>query len=121
MKARFEKVVTILRNAPKCTELPILLQEPLRGKFPERSLGSYRKCSGGWDDPKETTFQRLLANLDAPAFERILIGCEIQCVGGVESTTDDQVAIDDKDQRGRLPHAMKKFNNRLAFATITAN
>jgi hypothetical protein len=46
-----------------------------------RALGSYRKRSGARDYPKETTFQRVLAKLDAEAFERILIEWEIQRAG----------------------------------------
>jgi hypothetical protein len=63
-------------------------------QFQLRALGSYRKRSGARDYPKETTFQRVLAKLDAEAFERILIEWEIQRAGQV--TDDDQIAIDGK-------------------------
>jgi hypothetical protein len=70
-------------------------------QFQLRALGSYRKRGGGWDYPKETTFQRVLAKLDAEAFERILIEWEIQRAGQI--TDDDQIAIDGKAQRGSTP------------------
>ena len=85
-------------------------------QFQLRTLGSYRKRSGGWDHPKETTFQRLLANLDALAFERILIAWEIQCAGGAGSAADDQVAIDGKAQRGSTPHVSDEQKTQLVSA-----
>ena len=71
-------------------------------RFQLRALGSYRKRSGGRDYPKETTFQRILAKLDAEAFQRILTEWEIQRAG--QETADDQIAIDGKAQRGSTPH-----------------
>jgi len=69
-------------------------------QFQLRALGSYRKRGGGCDYPKETTFQRVLAKLDAVAFERILIEWEIQRAGQVNGehqvAEDDQIAIDGK-------------------------
>ncbi len=71
-------------------------------QFQLRALGSYRKRCGGRDYPKETTFQRIFAMLDAEVFERILIDWEIQRAGQV--TDDDQIAIDGKAQRSSTPH-----------------
>jgi hypothetical protein len=57
-------------------------------QFQLRTLGSYRKRSGGRDYPKETTFQR------------ILIDWEIQRAGQVAD--DDQIAIPDKGNHPEL-------------------
>jgi hypothetical protein len=87
--------------------------------FQLRALGSYRKRGGGWDYPKETTFQRVLAKLDAEAFERILIEWEIQRaaqVTGSPAAIDDQVAIDGKAQRGSTPHVADEQKAQLVSA-----
>jgi hypothetical protein len=83
-------------------------------QFQLRALGSYRKRGGGWDYPKETTFQRVLAKLDAEAFERILIEWEIQRAGQI--TDDDQIAIDGKAQRGSTPHVEDEQKAQLVSA-----
>jgi hypothetical protein len=83
-------------------------------QFKLRALGSYRKRSGARDYPKETTFQRVLAKLDAEAFERILIEWEIQRAGQV--TDDDQIAIDGKAQRGSTPHVEDEQKAQLVSA-----
>jgi hypothetical protein len=83
-------------------------------QFQLRALGSYRKRSGGRDYPKETTFQRILAKLDAEAFERILIEWEIQRAGQVPE--DDQIAIDGKAQRGSTPHVEDEQKAQLVSA-----
>jgi hypothetical protein len=83
-------------------------------QFQLRALGSYRKRSGARDYPKETTFQRVLAKLDAEAFERILIEWEIQRAGQV--TDDDQIAIDGKAQRGSTPHVEDEQKAQLVSA-----
>ena len=55
-----------------------------------RALRSYRRRDGRYDYPKETTFQRVLANVDAGALERVLQAWEEQmggrakaCLGGL--------------------------------------
>lgn len=83
-------------------------------QFQLRTLGSYRKRSGERDYPKETTFQRILAKLDAEAFERILTEWEIQRAGQV--TDDDQIAIDGKAQRGSTPHVEDEQKAQLVSA-----
>ena len=83
-------------------------------QFQLRALGSYRKRSGARDYPKETTFQRILAKLDAEAFERILIEWEIQRAG--QETSDDQIAIDGKAQRGSTPHVEDEQKAQLVSA-----
>lgn len=89
-------------------------------QFQLRALGSYRKRSGGHDYPKETTFQRILAKLDAEAFERILIEWEIQCAkqlsGAPSAIIDDQIAIDGKAQRGSTPHVADEQKAQLVSA-----
>jgi predicted transposase YbfD/YdcC len=82
--------------------------------FQLRTLGSYRNRSGGYDYPKETTFQRVLAKLDAAAFERILIEWEIQRTGA--DGGDDQVGIDGKAQRGSTPHVRDEQKAQLVSA-----
>ena len=83
-------------------------------QFQLRALGSYRKRGGGRDYPKETTFQRILAKLDAEAFERILTEWEIQRAG--QETDDDQIAIDGKAQRGSTPHVDDEQKAQLVSA-----
>jgi hypothetical protein len=89
-------------------------------QFQLRALGSYRKRSGGRDYPKETTFQRILAKLDAQAFERILIAWEIQRAsqlpGEPPAIIDDQIAIDGKAQRGSTPHVADEQKAQLVSA-----
>lgn len=82
-------------------------------QFQLRALVSYRRRDGRWDYPKETTFQRVLANLDAEAFERILIAWQLQCAG---EDTDDQIAIDGKAQRGSTPHVADEQKPQLVSA-----
>lgn len=85
--------------------------------FQLRTLGSYRKRTGGYDYPKETTFQRVLAKLDAQAFERILIEWEIQRTGAADDAAqDDQIAIDGKAQRGSTPHVRDEQKAQLVSA-----
>lgn len=91
-------------------------------QFQLRALGSYRKRSGGRDYPKETTFQRILAKLDAQAFERILIAWEIQLAKPLPGEPpapiddDDQIAIDGKAQRGSTPHVVDEQKAQLVSA-----
>jgi len=84
-------------------------------QFQLRALGSYRNRNGGRDYPKETTFQRILAKLDAEAFERIVIQWEIQRAGQ-ETDDDDQIAIDGKAQRGSTPHVEDEQKAQLVSA-----
>lgn len=79
-----------------------------------RALGSYRKRDGSRDYPKETTFQRVLARLDAAAFERVLIGWDLQRAG--PAAGDDQLAIDGKAQRGSTPHVDDERKAQLVSA-----
>ena len=70
-----------------------------------RTLCSYRKSDGTYDYPKETTFQRMLANVDATIFERVLHQWEEQLLGRQALQADCLVAIDGKAQRGSSPQA----------------
>jgi hypothetical protein len=106
-------------------------------RFQLRALGSYRKRDRTYDYPKETTFQRVLAKLDAAAFERILIEWQLQRagetaddqipLGGSTSafsqelqrageTADDQIGIDGKAQRGSAPHLKDEQKPQLVSA-----
>jgi len=78
-----------------------------------KALGSYRRRDGRWDYPKETTFQRVLAALDAEAFERVLIEWELRRAG---ECGDDQLAIDGKAQRGSAPHSPDEQKPQLVSA-----
>lgn len=84
-------------------------------QFQLRTLGCYRNRSGSYDYPKETTFQRVLAKLDATAFERILIEWEIHRTGA-DGSEDDQVGIDGKAQRGSTPHVKDEQKAQLVSA-----
>ena len=81
--------------------------------FQLRALGSYRKRDRTYDYPKETTFQRVLAKLDATAFERILIEWQLQRAG---QNADDQIGIDGKAQRGSAPHVKDEQKPQLVSA-----
>lgn len=72
-----------------------------------RNLRCYRNPRGTYDAPKETTFQRILAQLDADVFEKVLLRWEAMQLGkatrpGVEhgGGGSDIIAIDGKSQRG---------------------
>jgi len=107
--------------------------------FQLRTLGSYRRRDGRYDYPKETTFQRVLKNVDAKALERVLVEWQIQCGAagtdaaeraarsGKDKTTadplptagmeeDDQIAIDGKTQRGSTPHVRDEQKAQLVSA-----
>jgi predicted transposase YbfD/YdcC len=70
-----------------------------------RTLRSYRKPDGTYDFPKETTFQRMLAKVNAAIFERVLQQWEDQQLGRHSLESDCLVAIDGKAQRGSSPQA----------------
>ena len=82
-------------------------------QFQLRALGSYRKRDGTWDYPKETTFQRVLARLDAEAFGRVMLEWQLRRAG---QHADDQVAIDGKAQRGSTPHVEDEQKAQLVSA-----
>jgi len=79
--------------------------------FQRRTLGSYRNRRGSYDHPQETTFQRVLAKLDAAAFERILIEWEIQRTGA-----DGGDGADADDQIGSTPHVRDEQKAQLVSA-----
>ena len=81
-----------------------------------RALHSYRKRDGTYDYPKETTFQRILAQLDADAFERVLLQWEDRLLGNPPSSTDPLIAIDGKAQRGSTPHVKDEQKAQLVSA-----
>ena len=103
-------------------------------QFQLRALGSYRRRDGRYDYPKETTFQRVLANVDAVALERVLIEWQIQRAasepgavvpsaksgrpGAAAAGEDDQIAIDGKTQRGSTPHLKDECKAQLVSARL---
>lgn len=76
-----------------------------------KALGSYHRRDGRYDYPKETTFQRVLARLEAAAFEAVLLEWL-----GEPDESDDQVAIDGKAQRGSTPHVADEQKAMLVSA-----
>lgn len=83
-------------------------------QFQLRALASYRRRDGVWDYPKETTFQRVLATVDAAAFEHILIQWQLH--RGAAQSADDQIAIDGKAQCGSTPHVDDEQKPQLLSA-----
>ena len=81
-----------------------------------RALRSYRRRDGRFDYPKETTFQRVLAKVDAVVVERVLRQWEDQVLGRDELEADTLVAIDGKAQRGSTPHVADEQKAQLVSA-----
>ena len=81
-----------------------------------RALGSYRKRDRTYDFPKETTFQRVLAQVDAEALECVLLQWEDRMLGNKSREADPLVAIDGKAQRGSTPHVEDEQKAQLVSA-----
>jgi hypothetical protein len=81
-----------------------------------RALGSYRRRDGSYDYPKETTFQRVLAHVDAEALEGVLLQWEDRMLGRGSREGDPLVAIDGKAQRGSTPHLEDERKAQLVSA-----
>jgi len=82
-----------------------------------RALRSYRKRGGGgYEHPKETTFQRVLAAVDAGALQSILLRWEDEMLGDGTREADGLVAIDGKAQRGSTPHVCDEQKAQLVSA-----
>lgn len=81
-----------------------------------RALRSYRRREGRYEHPKETTFQRVLAAVDAPSFERILQRWEDRLLGRETLEADPLIAIDGKAQRGSTPHVKDEQKAQLVSA-----
>jgi predicted transposase YbfD/YdcC len=87
-------------------------------------LRSYRRRDGRYDYPKETTFQRVLAKVDAEALEAVLTTWQDQMLGTAkealrqpESIEEmDLVAIDGKCQRGSTPNVADEQKAQLVSA-----
>lgn len=94
-----------------------------------RALRSYRRRDGRYDYPKETTFQRVLAKVDAAAVESL----QQEWLGQQGTAQDDkplrqedtprqeekqdgQIAIDGKSQRGSTPHVADEQKPQLVSA-----
>ena len=81
-----------------------------------RALRCYRDRNGRYHYPKETTFQRVLANVDAALFERALQQWEEQLLGPSHGEGDAILAIDGKAQRGSTPHVGDEQKAQLVSA-----
>ena len=81
-----------------------------------RALSSYRKRDGRYDFPKETTFQRVLANVDAGVLESVLHQWEDSLLGTAAREADELVAIDGKAQLGSTPHVDDEQKAQLVGA-----
>jgi hypothetical protein len=81
-----------------------------------RALRSYRGRDGHYQYPKETTFQRVLAAVDAGSFQRILQRWEDQLLGRGALDDDKLIAIDGKAQRGSTPHVNDEQKAQLVSA-----
>lgn len=81
-----------------------------------RVLRSYKRPDGKYDYPKETTFQRVLANLDTTVFERILNQWSAQKLGDAHFESDELVAIDGKSQRGSTPNVSNENKAQVVSA-----
>ena len=82
-----------------------------------RALRSYRKRGEKrHEHPKETTFQRVLAAVDAGALQNILLRWEDELLGAKVREADGLVAIDGKAQRGSTPHVCDEQKAQLVSA-----
>jgi hypothetical protein len=82
-----------------------------------RALRSYRKRGAKtYEFPKETTFQRVLAAVDAAALQSILLRWEDELSGAKVRAEDKLVAIDGKAQRGSTPHVCDEQKAQLVSA-----
>jgi hypothetical protein len=81
-----------------------------------RALRSYRRRDGKYEYPKETTFQRVLAKIDAVAVEKVLRAWEDQMLGEAACGQDKLIAIDGKAQRGSTPHVADEKKAQLVSA-----
>jgi hypothetical protein len=81
-----------------------------------RALGSYCKRDRSYDFPKETTFQRVLAQIDAEALESVLLQWEDKMLGYNSREADSLLAIDGKAQRGSTPHVEDEQKAQLVSA-----
>lgn len=81
-----------------------------------RALRCYRGRDGRYHYPKETTFQRVLAAVNAGIFERMLHLWEDQLLGPATRESDPLIALDGKAQRGSTPHVGDEQKAQLVSA-----
>lgn len=81
-----------------------------------RALRCYKGRDGRCHYPKETTFQRVLASVDAVLFQRTLHQWEDQLLGCGTRESDTLVALDGKAQRGGTPHVEDEQKAQLVSA-----
>ncbi|MCF6311348.1 MAG: ISAs1 family transposase [Verrucomicrobiales bacterium] len=81
-----------------------------------RALRSYPGKDGRYHAPKETTFQRVLAAVDAKSFQEVLQKWEMHQLGKQDLKNDELIAIDGKAQRGSTPHVADEQKSQLVSA-----
>lgn len=81
-----------------------------------RALRCYKGRDGLYHYPKETTFQRVLAAVDAGIFERMLHQWEDQILGTATRESDSLIALDGKAQCGSTPHVEDEQKAQLVSA-----
>lgn len=81
-----------------------------------RALRSYRCRDKRYDYPKETTFQRVLAEVDTEVFERIIGEWSDRILGNNTDAEDTLVAIDGKAQCGSTPNVAKEKKAQVVSA-----
>lgn len=81
-----------------------------------RALRSYPGKDGRYHAPKETTFQRVLAAVDAKSFQEVLQKWEMHHLGKQALVQDELIAIDGKAQRGSTPHVADEQKSQLVSA-----
>jgi len=81
-----------------------------------RALRSYRRRDGVYTYPKETTFQRVLAEVDAGVFERVLQEWTARMLGPAKEGELRLVAVDGKAQCGSNPDVKKEKKAQVVSA-----
>jgi hypothetical protein len=81
-----------------------------------RALRYCKGRNGRYHYPKETTFQRVLARVEAELFQRVLHQWEDQLLGAGSHESDPLVVLDGKAQRGSTPHLKDEQKAQLVSA-----
>ncbi|MGH8018696.1 MAG: ISAs1 family transposase [Opitutaceae bacterium] len=81
-----------------------------------RALLCRKGRDGRCQYPKETTFQRILAQVPADTFSQVLHQWAGTCLGPCDQLADTLVAIDGKALRGSTPHCPDEQKAQLAGA-----
>ena len=81
-----------------------------------RALLCRKGRDGRYQCPKETTFQRILAQVPADAFSQVLHQWADTCLGPSAQLSDTLVALDGKALRGSTPHCPDEQKAQLVGA-----